>query len=51
MTAAASLTGEVVRPGDPGYEAARIGWARLYPRYPEAIVFCADTQPADPVRP
>ena len=36
------LTGEVVRAGDPGYEAARIGWNRLYSRYPEAIVFCCD---------
>src|ERR1700722_10568532 len=34
------LTGEVARPGDSGYEAARIGWNRLYSRYPEAIVFC-----------
>src|SRR3954466_11392247 len=34
------LTGEVVRPGDPDYEAARIGWNRLYSRYPAAIVFC-----------
>ncbi len=32
------LTGEVVRPGDCGYEAARIGWNRLYSRYPAAIV-------------
>ena len=32
----------MVRPGDPGYEAARIGWNRLYSRYPEAIVFCCD---------
>lgn len=41
MTATiAGLTGEVVRAGDPGYEAARIGWNRLYPRYPEAVVFC-----------
>jgi FAD/FMN-containing dehydrogenase len=39
-TAATRLTGEVVRAGDPGYEAARIGWNRLYPRYPQAIVFC-----------
>jgi FAD/FMN-containing dehydrogenase len=37
------LTGEVVRAGDAGYEAARVGWNRLYSRYPEAIVFCADT--------
>jgi hypothetical protein len=33
-----------VRAGDSGYEAARIGWNRLYPRYPEAIVFCCDTE-------
>jgi FAD/FMN-containing dehydrogenase len=39
-TAATKLTGEVVRPTDPGYDAARIGWNRLYERYPEAIVFC-----------
>src|SRR5215510_2401371 len=34
------LTGEVVRPGDTGHEAARIGWNRLYSHYPKAIVFC-----------
>jgi len=28
----------------PGYEAARIGWNRRYSRYPEAIVFCVNTQ-------
>jgi FAD/FMN-containing dehydrogenase len=46
MTAATTtkLTGEVMRAGDPGYEAARIGWNRLYSRYPEAIVFCGATQ-------
>ena len=38
------LTGEVVRPGDAGYEAARVGWNRLYSRYPAAIVFCNVTQ-------
>src|SRR3954451_9278165 len=38
------LTGEVVRPGDSGYEAARLGWNRLYSRYPNAIVFCNETQ-------
>ena len=27
-TATAKLTGEVVRAGDPGYQAARIGWNR-----------------------
>lgn len=37
------LTGEVVRAGDAGYEAARVGWNRLHCRYLEAIVFCADT--------
>src|ERR1700730_4101056 len=45
MTATTTkLTGEVVRAGDPGYEAARIGWNRLYSRYPETIVFCCDTE-------
>jgi FAD/FMN-containing dehydrogenase len=42
-TAVTKLTGEVVRAGDPGCEAARIGWNRLYSRYPETIVFCRDT--------
>jgi FAD/FMN-containing dehydrogenase len=37
------LTGEVVRAGDPGYEQARLGYNRLYQRYPAAIVFCANT--------
>lgn len=45
MTATtAKLTGEVVRPGDEGYEAARLGWNRLYSRYPAVIVFCGDAQ-------
>lgn len=44
LTAATVLTGDVVRPGDSGYEQARVGWNRLYSRYPEAIVFCCDTQ-------
>ncbi len=39
-----SLTGAVVRAGDPGYEAARLGWNRLYSRYPESIVFCSNPQ-------
>ncbi|MBW0020177.1 MAG: FAD-binding oxidoreductase [Mycobacterium sp.] len=42
----AKLTGKVVRPGDAGYEAARVGFNRLYSRHPEAVVFCADTQDA-----
>ncbi|MGV9869235.1 FAD-binding oxidoreductase [Rhodococcus koreensis] len=45
MTATTTkLTGEVVRAGDSGYEAARVGWNRLYSRYPDALVFCCDTQ-------
>ncbi|MFC9361964.1 FAD-binding oxidoreductase [Rhodococcus sp. NPDC057014] len=44
LTAATVLTGDVVRPGDSGYEEARVGWNRLYSRYPEAIVFCCDTR-------
>ena len=43
MDTLARLTGEVVRAGDPGYETARLGWNRLYQRYPEAIVFCHET--------
>ncbi|WP_087080621.1 FAD-binding oxidoreductase [Mycobacterium dioxanotrophicus] len=37
------LTGEVVRPGDSGYEAARVGYNLLYSSHPEAIVFCTET--------
>jgi hypothetical protein len=44
MTATIELTGEVARAGDSGDEAARIGWNRLYARYSEEIVFCADAQ-------
>jgi hypothetical protein len=44
MTATIELTGEGVRADDSGDEAARIGWNRLYSRYSEAIVFCADAQ-------
>jgi FAD/FMN-containing dehydrogenase len=44
VTATTKLTGEVVRAGDSGYEAARTGWNRLYSRYPEAIVFRCETQ-------
>ena len=33
-----------MRAGEPGYEAARIGWNRLYSRYPAAIVFCRNTE-------
>jgi FAD/FMN-containing dehydrogenase len=44
VTSTAKLTGEVVRPGESGYEAARIGFHRLHSRYPLAIVFCGETQ-------
>ncbi len=45
MTATAvELTGEVIRPGDPGYEKARLGWNKLYTHYPAAIVYCHDAQ-------
>ncbi len=40
----ATLTGEIVRPGDGGYEQARAGWNKLYSRYPDTIVFCRDAQ-------
>ena len=33
-----------MRVGDSGYEAARVGWNRMYSRYPETIVFCRNTQ-------
>jgi FAD/FMN-containing dehydrogenase len=42
-TTTTELTGEVIRPGDPGYEQARLGYNRLYQRYPQAIVFCQET--------
>lgn len=38
-----SLTGEVVRPEDSGYDAARLGWNHLFSHRPKAVVFCADT--------
>ena len=38
------LTGEVVRKGDSGYDAARISYNHLFTHRPEAIVFCAETQ-------
>lgn len=42
--ATTKLTGEVVRPGDSGYEAARMGWNLLYSSRPKAIVFCTEMQ-------
>lgn len=42
-TTTTTLSGEVVRPGDPTYDAARLGWNKLYQRHPEAIVYCLNT--------
>ena len=39
-----TLTGDVVRQGDSGYDAARISYNHLYRHHPAAIVFCAETQ-------
>jgi FAD/FMN-containing dehydrogenase len=40
----ARLTDDVVRVGDSGYAAARVGWNRMYSRDPATIVFCHNTQ-------
>jgi FAD/FMN-containing dehydrogenase len=42
--AAVSLTGRVVRPGDPAYELARTDWDMLFSHYPQAIVFCRNAR-------
>ena len=39
-----TLTGEVVRQGDSGYDAARISYNHLFSHHPEAVVFCGETQ-------
>lgn len=39
-----SLTGRVIRPGDPDYDAARTPWNHLVARRPAAVVAAADTQ-------
>jgi FAD/FMN-containing dehydrogenase len=38
------LTGDVVRQGDSGYDAARISYNHLFSHHPQAIVFCTETQ-------
>ncbi|MFI1292706.1 FAD-binding oxidoreductase [Streptomyces sp. NPDC020792] len=40
----AKLTGRIVRPNDPGYTDARLGWDQLFSHYPLVIVFAQNTQ-------
>jgi FAD/FMN-containing dehydrogenase len=40
----AELTGRIVRPEDPGYANASIGWDELFVHYPLVIVFAQETQ-------
>src|SRR5215831_15806485 len=40
----ARLRGEVIRPGDAGYERARRVWNGRMNRYPALIVYCADPE-------
>ncbi|MFR9790093.1 FAD-binding oxidoreductase [Streptomyces sp. MB22_4] len=40
----AQLTGRIVRPNDPGYTDARLGWDQLFSHYPLVIVFAQNTQ-------
>ncbi|MEE6260331.1 FAD-binding oxidoreductase [Plantactinospora sonchi] len=40
----ATLTGRIVRPQDPGYADASLGWDELFVRYPLVIVFAQETQ-------
>ncbi|MGW0879741.1 FAD-binding oxidoreductase [Streptomyces sp. NPDC002671] len=42
--APAKLTGRIVRPNDPGYTDARLGWDQLFSHYPLVIVFAQNTQ-------
>ncbi|MGW0766845.1 FAD-binding oxidoreductase [Streptomyces sp. NPDC002676] len=42
--APAKLTGRIVRPDDPGYTDARLGWDQLFSHYPLVIVFAQNTQ-------
>ncbi|MEU5090972.1 FAD-binding oxidoreductase [Streptomyces sp. NPDC021356] len=42
--APAALTGRIVRPDDPGYTDARLGWDQLFSHYPLVIVFAQNTQ-------
>jgi hypothetical protein len=40
----AMLTGRIVRPDDPDYARASLGWDELFVRYPLVIVFAQETQ-------
>ncbi|GIG89720.1 FAD-binding oxidoreductase [Plantactinospora endophytica] len=40
----AELTGRIVRPGDPDYPNASLGWDELFTHYPLVIVFAQETQ-------
>jgi len=40
----ARLTGRIVRPQDPGYASASLGWDELFVHYPLVIVFAQNTQ-------
>jgi len=40
----AKLTGRIVRPNDPGYPSASLGWDELFVHYPLVIVFARETQ-------
>ncbi|MFC6023575.1 FAD-binding oxidoreductase [Plantactinospora solaniradicis] len=42
--APAKLTGRIVRPQDPGYASASLGWDELFVRYPLVIVFAQETR-------
>ncbi|MFD0266317.1 FAD-binding oxidoreductase [Streptomyces sp. NPDC127106] len=40
----AQLTGRIVRPDDPGYAGASLGWDELFVRYPLVIVYARNTE-------
>ncbi|WP_020578751.1 FAD-binding oxidoreductase [Actinopolymorpha alba] len=40
----AKLTGRIVRPNDPGYAEASLGWDELFVHYPLVIVYAQETQ-------
>ena len=40
----AKLTGRIVRPNDPGYASASLGWDELFVHYPLVIVYAQNTQ-------